>query len=156
MLSDLGAIGGTAMWAWQVLKQAKAHWSEQFPGTPMPVDVENQLLNYFYVMLPEYRDESGASFLIHNFGSDRITFHCTLEPEELVQTYEDATAHAFALIEEGILELKELMPSCDRVDILIGGGSAKAPMWIKRMIKLREKHGMDVPTYLSEFDGQYQ
>lgn len=144
------------MWAWQILEQAKDKWKADFSGTPMPVEAENQILKLFYMFLPEFRDHEGALFDLLTLGDYRVDFQYALSPEELVQTYEDATMHAFALIEEGILQLKDLQPSCDRIEIVIGGGSAQAPMWIQRMNNLCRKHQMDEPTYLLQIDQLYE
>lgn len=144
------------MWAWQVLECAKTKWLETFEDGPMPVDVENQILKFFYLFLPEYRDHTGASFDLHNLPANRVPFYCVFSPEELVQAYDDATVHAFALIEEGILQLKDLQPTCDKIEIVIGGGSAQAPMWIKRMTSLCSKHQVDQPIYLFQIDQLYE
>lgn len=144
------------MWAWQILEQAKTKWEVDFPDTRMPVEVENQILKTFYMLLPELRDNTGAFFDLRTFGANPVPFEYVLTPEELVQVYEDVTAHAFALIEEGILQLKDLQLSCDKIEILIGGGSAQAPMWIQRMNNLCRKHQIDEPTYLFQIDQLYE
>lgn len=122
----------------------------------MPVELENQILKMFYLHCPEYRDHTGAAFDVYAYGPNRDDFHHRLNPEELVQTFEDATLHAFSLIEEGIIQLKALRGSCERIKIVIGGGSAQGAMWLARMTSLCKKHQMEEPIYLWQIDQIYE
>lgn len=122
----------------------------------MPLEVENQILKTFYLNCPDYRDHTGAPFDIYDCGPNPEGFHHRLSPDKLVQTFEDAHKHAFAVIEEGILELKALQQNCERIKIVIGGGSAQGPMWVSRMISLCSKHQMEEPIYLWQIDHIYE
>lgn len=118
----------------------------------MPVEMENYILKMFHYQLPEFRDHTGAQFHVDNFGPHKYSFHYSITPAELVQAFDDANEHAFALIEEGILELSNLQRGCERIKIVIGGGSAQGPMWVDRMDALCTKHGMDPAIYLWQID----
>lgn len=114
----------------------------------MPVEVENEILKTFYAHCPGYTDQTRAIFVLKDPDTaDSGIYVFSFDPEELVRSYEFASRHAFALIEQGILQLKKLQPSCDRVEILVRGGSAQSPMWIQRMNNLCRKHQMAQPTY---------
>lgn len=124
----------------------------------MPVEIENQILKIFYLHCPDYRDNTGAPFNIYNLdcGPNRYSFHHFISPEELVETFEDATVHAFSLIEEGIIELKALGRNCERIKVVIGGGSAHGAMWVTRMISLCSKYEIEEPIYLWQIDPIYE
>jgi hypothetical protein len=155
--SALGALGGTAMWGLRILNLAKKSREEKFPEKPpMPVEAENQILKSFYLWSPELRDDSGACFNVRNAGPNRETFDYELEPQELVQTFEEANAHAFDLIEAGMRELKALQPGCEKVKVMIGGGSAHGLMWVARMKRLVAKHQMEEPIFLQQIDKLYE
>ncbi|KAI7782606.1 hypothetical protein LA080_013094 [Diaporthe eres] len=155
---DQGAIGGTALWAWHVLERAKAKWEQSRPLEAMPVEIENQILKIFYLNCPDYRDHTVAPFDIYNLDCDpnRESFHHLLSPEQLVETFEDAHFYAFSLIEEGIVQLKTLQRSCERIKIVIGGGSAQGAMWLARMTSLCTKYQMEEPIYLWQIDQIYE
>ncbi|KAG6354006.1 hypothetical protein INS49_004977 [Diaporthe citri] len=156
VLPDRGAIGGTALWAWHVLERAKAAWEHTNPLEAMPVEIENQILKIFYLNCPDYREDTGAPFDIYDCGPNRDIFHHRLSPEELVQTFEDANTHAFSLIEDGIVELKALRRSCERIKIVIGGGSAQGAMWLACMTNLCTRHQMEEPIYIWQIDHIYE
>lgn len=122
----------------------------------MPVEMENQIIKMFYGQLPEFRDHTEAQFHIGDCGPNRDSFHRNFTPQELVTAFEDANAHAFALIEQGILELKSLGSACDKIRVVIGGGSAQGPMWIARMTNLCRQHQMEQPIYLWQIDQLYE
>lgn len=122
----------------------------------MPVELENQILKIFYVHCPDYRDHTGAPFDIYAYGPNREDFHYRLSPEKLVETFEDAHSHAFSLIEEGIIQLKTLQTNCERIKIVIGGGSTQGAMWLARMTSLCSKHQMMESIYLWQIDQIYE
>lgn len=144
------------MWAWHVLERAKAAWEQTRPHEAMPMEMQNQILKTFYLNCPDYRDDTGAPFDIYDCGPNRGSFHHRLSPEELVETFEDATVHAFSLIEDGIIQLKSLRGSCERIKIVIGGGSAQGAMWLARMTSLCSKHQMEEPIYIWQIDQIYE
>lgn len=122
----------------------------------MPAEMENQILKTFYLNCPDYRDYTGAAFDVYTCSPNKDEFHSYLSPVELVQAFEDANAYAFSLIENGILELKALGRSLERIKIVIGGGSAQGVMWLARMISLCSKHQMEEPICLWQIDQIYE
>lgn len=122
----------------------------------MPVDLENQISQMFYIHCPDYRDHTGAPFDIYNYGPNREDFHYRLSPEELVETFEDGHSQAFSLIEEGIIQLKALQPNCERTKIVIGGGSTQGAMWLAQMTSLCRKYALEEPIYLWQIDQIYE
>jgi len=145
------------MWGLRILDQAKKFRARKFPKKPpMPVEAENQILKSFYLWSPELRDDSGVCFNVRNAGPNQETFDYELEPQELVQTFEEANAHAFALIEDGMRELKALQPMCEKTKVMIGGGSAHGSMWVARIKRLGAKHQMEEPIFLQQIDKLYE
>ena len=156
MQAVLGAIGGTALWAWNVLELAKRAWKKGYQGAPMPVEAENQVLKRFYHDCSNYRDDSGASFDMRNCSPNREIVDFALRPEKLVQAFENAFAHAFALIEKGLVELKDFRHSCETIKVVNGGGSAKGFMWMTRMRNLCDKHHIEEPIPLYQIEHTYE
>lgn len=118
----------------------------------MPIEVENQVYKLFYNQLEDLRDHTGARFLIDDCGPSPNSFYFYITPPELVKAFDDANTHTFALIEEGLLQLKDLLPSVDVITVVIGGGSAQGTMWMARMDRLCNKHQIDQPIYLFQID----
>lgn len=121
----------------------------------MPIEVENEILKHFYFQLGGLLNDTGAQFNI-NVGDPPIIFRHCINPQDLVKAFEDANSHAFALIEEGILELKNLQRECEKIQVVIGGGSAQGPMWMARMIAICKKHQIEQPVYLWQIDQEYE
>lgn len=121
----------------------------------MPVEVENEILKQFYYQLEGLTDNTVAQFNV-NVGDPPIIFRHFINPKDLVKAFEDANSHAFALIEEGILELKNLQRECEKIQVVIGGGSAQGPMWVARMIAICKKHQIEQPVYLWQIDQLYE
>lgn len=144
------------MWAWHVLERATAAWDQMFQTDSLPAGVENEILSMFYAFHFRYRSNSGASFSIKGCGPDGEDFHFSLGPEELVQAFNDAFDHAFALIEEGIGQLMDLWPNCDRIEVVVGGGSSKGIMWVERMINLCRRYQMPDPIFLFQVDSNLE
>ncbi|POS76994.1 hypothetical protein DHEL01_v204613 [Diaporthe helianthi] len=149
---DHGAIGGTALWGWYVVEAAKSGWYKAFPGTTMPLDVETAIMKLFYSLNADYRFHLGASFQIEGCGPGRKDFLFRLDVSELTKTFNEGLLHSFSLIEAGVRQLKDLQSRCERIEIIIGGGSAKGVMWSERMGELCNKYQMKAPTYLCEID----
>lgn len=121
----------------------------------MPIEVENEILKHFYYQLEGLTDDTGAQFNV-NIGKPPIIFRHFIDPQDLVKAFVDANSHAFALIEDGILELKNLQRDCDKIQVVISGGSSQAPMWVARMIAICKKHQIEQPVYLWQIDQLYE
>lgn len=121
----------------------------------MPIEVENEILKQFYYQLGGVTDDTGAQFNVV-VGEPPIIFRHFINPQDLVKAFEDANSHAFALIEEGIRELKNLLHECEKIQVVIGGGSAQGPMWVARMIAMCKKHQIEQPVYLWHIDQLYE
>ncbi|KAJ0115751.1 hypothetical protein J7T55_010574 [Diaporthe amygdali] len=131
VLPDRGVIGGTALWAWYVLRLAKTKWPLSRNYGPMPVEMENEILKTFYTNCRYYRGGKGTAFYISDCGPNHSSFRFAITAEELMKTFDDANAHTFALIEDGILQLKGLEPLCEKLTIMVGGGSAQGAMYAR-------------------------
>lgn len=118
--------------------------------------MENEILKAFYTNCRYYRGGKGTAFYISDCGPNRSSFRFAITAEELMKTFDDANAHTFALIEEGILQLKGLEPLCEKLTIMVGGGSAQGAMWVARMSSICEKHQMKQPFYLWQIQHQYE
>ncbi|KAG8167379.1 hypothetical protein KVR01_003068 [Diaporthe batatas] len=149
---DHGAIGGTALWGWHVVQEAREAWKIDFDGTEMPLDVETAIMKTFYNMIADYRFDLGASFVIHGCAPGRMPFVFSLKPEEFTKQFNKGFDHAFKLIEDGLQQLKALETRCERIEIVIGGGSAKGVMWSQRMNELCNKYQVKRPVALVEID----
>lgn len=118
----------------------------------MPLKVKSEILSTFYLLNPMYTEESGAFFRIKQCDPDGEDWFFSVRPEELVQAFNDGFAHSFTLIEEGLDQLIDLRPNCDRVEVMVGGGSTKGGIWRDRMNDLCTRRLLEVPTFLCGID----
>lgn len=122
------------------------------PPLALPSELENEILRIFYYQSELYTDRSGAKFDIYHCGPAGYNFHHVVDPQGLVTAFEDAHVHTFALIEEGIVELKSRF---ENIKIVMSGGSSLCYMWARRMCDLCRKHEVEQPIHLERIDPVY-
>ncbi|KAL1882872.1 hypothetical protein Daus18300_000510 [Diaporthe australafricana] len=138
--------------------QAKEAWGNlfDFPFEAFPIEFENGGLKRFYSECQYYNGHNCATFSFNNFGRHRRSFRFDISGEKIVKAFEDANMHTFALIEQGVLELKNLQGQCEEVNILVGGGAALGCMWRARIARICEKYDMKFPVYLSKTENAHE